>query len=72
MGDIGEANYPARQPAVAFSGANNEYLVVWSGQDNVGGLVDEEKEIFGQRLTSDLFSDGFESGDMSAWSLTVP
>ncbi len=72
LGGVGGVGYAAREPDVAFSGANNEFLAVWHGDDNVGGLVDDEKEIFGQRLTSGLFSDGFESGNTAAWSLTVP
>ena len=29
---------------------NNEQLVVWHGDDDIGGLVDYELEIFGQRI----------------------
>ena len=37
------------------------------------GYVDDEFEIFGQRLLFDvIFNDGFESGDVSAWSKSIP
>ena len=32
--------------------ANNEFLVVWQGDDNSGSLVEGEEEIFGQRLNA--------------------
>ena len=60
---------------MAYGSDPDELLVVWTGDDDVDGLVDEESEIFGQRLTGDptlLFLDGFESGGTSAWSATVP
>ena len=50
MGGTGNGSYQALQPAVAFNSVENEYLVVWWGDDNVNGLVDGEFEIFGQRL----------------------
>ena len=50
MGPDGNANYGADSPAVAYSSAGNECLVVWHGDDDTGGLVDEEYEIFGQRV----------------------
>ncbi len=50
MGGIGDPDYAARNPAVAYDVGANEYLVVWEGDDNVGGLVQGENEIFGQRL----------------------
>lgn len=50
MGGTGSSSYKAFQPAVAFNSVENEYLVVWSGDDNINGLVDGELEIFGQRV----------------------
>jgi hypothetical protein len=52
MGPDGNAAYGAFEPAVAYNSQNNEYLVVWSGDDNTGSLVDGEFEIFGQRLNA--------------------
>jgi hypothetical protein len=71
-GPQGDPSFAARQPAVAWSGTRDEYLVVWHGDDNVGGLVDNELEIFGQRLGDPLiFADGFESGGTAAWGEVV-
>src|SRR5262249_45422753 len=50
MGPDGNPNFGARNPAVAYNGTANEYLVVWQGDDDTGTLRDEEYEIFGQRL----------------------
>jgi hypothetical protein len=72
-GGIGEVAYATYEPVVAANSANGEFLVAWDGDDNVGGLVDNEYEIFIQRMViTDIFVDGFESGDTAAWSLTVP
>ena len=73
MGGTGDPEYDARWPAAAYAGASNQQLVIWWADDNTGGLVDEENEIFSQSLRpSAIFADGFESGDTTAWSLTVP
>ncbi|MCI0684006.1 MAG: hypothetical protein L0Y71_18005 [Gemmataceae bacterium] len=50
MGPDGDGGYFAADPAVAYNGANNQFLVVWWGNDNTAPLVDGECEIFGQRL----------------------
>jgi hypothetical protein len=52
MGPDGDANFDAILPAVAWNSTNNEYLVVWHGDDDTGELVDQEREIFGQRLSA--------------------
>jgi hypothetical protein len=59
MGPNGDANYAAFEPAVAYNSTNNQYLVVWSGDDNTFPLVDEEREIFGQLINA---SNGAEIG----------
>lgn len=53
-GGDGDAAYGAYNPALAYNSVDNEYLVVWMGDDNVGGLVDNEMEIFSQRLSATL------------------
>lgn len=54
MGPMGDPNLQPRLPAVAYNPDDGEYLVVWSSDQNDGSeLVDDELEIFGQRLTSD-------------------
>jgi hypothetical protein len=50
MGGIGDQFFDATHPAVAYNSQNNEYLVVWEGDDNTGGLVNNETEIFAQRI----------------------
>lgn len=60
--------------AVGANSNNGEFLTLWSADDPVDGIVDEEFEIFGQRVIGNppIFADGFESGDTAAWSATVP
>jgi hypothetical protein len=35
-----------------------------------GGQIDNEYEIFSSTYLSNLLSDGFESGDLSAWTVS--
>ncbi|MEM8533430.1 MAG: hypothetical protein AAGF95_21500 [Chloroflexota bacterium] len=51
-GPEGDEAYNAFSPSIAHNGLNDEYLVVWSGDDNTGDLVDGEFEIYGQRLNA--------------------
>ncbi|MFN8121538.1 MAG: choice-of-anchor C family protein [Thermoleophilia bacterium] len=44
--------YDASWPDVAYNPVNSEFLVVWMGDDNTGSLVDNEFEIYGQRVTA--------------------
>jgi hypothetical protein len=37
---------------VVYAGQSNQALVVWQGDDNTGGLVEGEFEIFGQRVAA--------------------
>ncbi len=53
-GGTGDPAYGAYAPAVAYNPRANEYLVVWYGDDDVGGLVDNEDEIFAQHMDADL------------------
>lgn len=50
MGPDGNTTFGGVNPAVAYNSRNNEFFVVWSGDDNNGALVDEEYEIWGQRI----------------------
>ena len=52
MGPDGDSSYGAFSPAVAYNGINNQYLVVWYGDDSTAPLMDDEFEIFGQRLNA--------------------
>ncbi len=50
LGPDGNIGLGAFAPAVAYNGTNNEYFVVWAGNDNTGTLGNDDFEIFGQRL----------------------
>lgn len=50
MGAVGDPESDAIQPAVAWNSVNNQYLVVWSGDDSTGVTANGENEVFGQRL----------------------
>jgi roadblock/LC7 domain-containing protein len=54
-------------PAVAWNATANEYLVVWSGDDDTGVLDDNGFEIFGQRLNGaggEVGDNDFQISDM--------
>ncbi|MBX7148669.1 DUF4215 domain-containing protein [bacterium] len=59
MGPNGDVDYDVQggtqknQPTIVYNSTDNEYLVVWNGEDNTGSLIDGEPEIFGQRLDAD-------------------
>jgi len=73
VGGVGEGSCHARASVVAANSANGEFLVAWYGDDNVAPLVQGEFEIFIQRVyIADIFADGFETGDTTGWSVTVP
>jgi hypothetical protein len=52
MGPDGSSAYDAAHPTLVYSPPEDEYLVCWQGDDDMGGLVDEEDEIFCQRLAA--------------------
>lgn len=52
MGGSGDPAFRANSPAVAFNATDNEYLVVWAGDSNTGTLVDDNYQIFGQRIAA--------------------
>jgi len=51
MGPNSDTNYDASSPDVAWNSTDNEFLVVWQGDDDTGSLVDNEFEIYGQRIS---------------------
>lgn len=51
MGPDGSSAFIASEPAVAFNPVADQYLVAWRGEDNVPPLVEDEFEVFVQRLT---------------------
>jgi hypothetical protein len=52
--------------------SDGEFLVVWESEDSPA--PDFGRAVLGQRYSNSalVFTDGFESGDLSAWSSTVP
>ena len=56
MGGSGDSSYNAAYPDVAWASQIDEYLVVWESDDNSAPLVDDEYEIFGERLEGDTAS----------------
>ena len=56
MGPDNDTNYLAQRPAAAYDDSNNQYLVVWRGDDNTAPLINDEYEIFGQILQSNLIT----------------
>jgi len=52
MGPDGDTAYDARNPDVTYNSLNNEYLVVWYGDTNNGGVVEGEFEIWGKRINA--------------------
>ena len=57
----------AQRDPVLTTQSTGEFVVVW--ESHLGGF---DGDIFGQLFGQVLFEDGFESGDTSAWSVTVP
>jgi hypothetical protein len=74
MGPDGNSTYVAHGPAVVATDAGDgDFLVVWQGNDDTGGVAANEIEVYIQRLrVGFLFRDGFDSGDPSAWSAESP
>src|SRR5438034_4592631 len=68
MGTNGDPTFDAFRPALAYNSANNEYLVVWEGNDGVDGS--DTFEIYGQRLAgvtgAETGANDFRISDMGA------
>lgn len=48
----GNAAFDGQRCAIAHNTVDDEYLVVWSGDTDQGGLADNELEIYGQNVDS--------------------
>ena len=66
MGPDGDPAYDALSPGVAYNSVDDEYLVVWSGDDDTGSLVENEHEIYAQRITSGGAQTGVNDRRISA------
>ncbi len=53
MGPDGDPGYDTALLAVSYNSTDNEYLVVWQGDDDTLPLLNEEDEIFAQRLDAE-------------------
>lgn len=53
VGPPGDSAYDATDASIAYNATADEYMITWDGDDNAGGLVDDEQEIFAQRLAYD-------------------
>jgi hypothetical protein len=52
MGPGIDIDYDAYNPAVVYNSTDNQYLVVWYGDDDTLPLVNNENEIWGRRLSA--------------------
>ena len=50
LGPDGYSAYDAVASDVAYGEAADEFLIVWIGDDTTGTLVNEEFEVFAQRI----------------------
>ncbi|MEO7795426.1 MAG: hypothetical protein ABIV06_11700, partial [Thermoanaerobaculia bacterium] len=50
MGGSGDVAYRANSSDVAYNATEHEYFVVWAGDTNTGGEVDDRYQIFGRRI----------------------
>jgi len=53
MGADGNINFGAFDAAVAYNSTNDQFLVVWMADESSGSSIDEEYEIYGQRIDAD-------------------
>lgn len=51
MGAPNDDDYFVTSPAVAYNSQAKEFLVVWAAEDDQPGMVQDEAEIFGQRVS---------------------
>lgn len=68
------ARFAGRHPAVAWNSVTLEYLIVWEGDEESGALVDDEFEIYGQRInrTGELEGERFRISTMGNDAETDP
>jgi cysteine-rich repeat protein len=59
MGPPNDVSFEAFNPAVTYNSTDNQFLVVWFGDDDTPPLVNNDREIFGQLLQADGDGVGF-------------
>ena len=52
MGPAASTLYTGKNPSIAYNVTDNNYIVVWEGDDDTGTLIDQEFEIFGQFVSN--------------------
>ena len=52
MGPDEDTRFFALDPAIAYNSNANEYLIVWAADDESGALVNDEFEIYAQRVNA--------------------
>ncbi len=52
MGPEGDKRFDALEPAIAYNSANNSFLVAWTGDDTSAVSIENEFEIYGQRINA--------------------
>jgi hypothetical protein len=72
MGPFGSTSYDALMAEVAYSHAENEYVVVWSGDDDAPPLVNDEFEIYGQRLSPSALEHFIAEAAHTMWDSFLP
>ena len=50
MGPDANTNFSANPPSVVYNSSRDEFLVLWSGDDDTGALVSGEFEVYAQRV----------------------
>lgn len=71
VGGTGDSSFLVFNTLAAWGGSHGEALTVWQGVEDTSPNL--AFEVYGQRLgTRGIFADGFEAGDLSAWSTVVP
>jgi hypothetical protein len=65
MGPDATNVFIATEPAVTYNPTTDQYLVAWRGDDNVAPLVDNEFEVFAQRLTGTGVETGADDARIS-------
>ena len=67
-GPDGDRDFEANVPSLAYNPATDEYLAAWEADDDTGALVEEEFEIYVQRLAASGAQVGPTTGGSPGWA----